>query len=316
MLNSDVYCIIGGTGFLGQHLLPQLIKQQPSQIRVLTRKVNNTTQDNTAICYVQGDLLTIDSIENFILPNAIVINLAYLQQATAEANIRAVENLAKICKQKQVKKLLHVSTAVVVGATAMPIITEDTLCEPLSDYEKNKLAIEQMLIATLNNVVPLVLLRPTAIFGKGGQNVVKLIEDLQRNSKILRWLKLSLYRDRNLNLVAVDNVVAAIVFLAELPATKQVEAFIISDDEFEKNNYSAIMHIASEVLHQTQFMPLPFINYLLPPLLKWRRRSQWNPKRIYSSTKLERYGFHKPVSFNQAIYDYIVALGASRGSKI
>jgi nucleoside-diphosphate-sugar epimerase len=221
--------------------------------------------------------------------------------------------LATICSQQQVKQLLHISTAVVAGKTAATIVTEETICEPVNDYEKTKLAIEQELIDSLNTKIPLVILRPTAVFGEGGKNLVKLIADLQQDSAFIKWLKLSLYHNRKLNLVAVENVIAAIFFVMQIPTHSPVEYFIISDDEFEQNNYNTIVNIASQISNQSQSKPLPLINHVLPFLLKWRQRSQANPKRIYSSEKLTSRGFCKPVLFEDSARAYIAALCAKLG---
>lgn len=306
MSEQNTYCIIGGNGFLGRHLLDTLKKNQVISIRVLTRQTVIAHQPTAKFAFIQGDLLDQQSLLDFLVPGAIVINLAYLNNACQD-NLTAANNLAQACLQRQVKQLLHVSTAMITGKNQDDIISETTVCYPVSEYEINKLAIEHLLITKLRAFIPLTILRPTAIFGVGGKNLLKIIQDYKFDSLFMRKLKYSLLQARPMHLVAVENVVAAIIFLTNQPVN---DDYIIADDEFANNHYGFIVQTSNKILDYPKItaFPLPFITKLLPLLLKLRGRSQTNPQQCYSSTKLTQAGFIKPVSFTPAVEQYIQQL--------
>jgi nucleoside-diphosphate-sugar epimerase len=141
---QKIICLIGGTGFVGQHLLTLLLTDLTiTEIRVLTRQgVPSIAHER--IKYIQGDLRDPKCLENFILPNAIVINLAYLADKQKQ-NVNIMHHLAMVCLNLRAAYLIHLSTAVVVGEVSDTIIQEEIKCHPLSDYEKIKYEIEKPL---------------------------------------------------------------------------------------------------------------------------------------------------------------------------
>ena len=76
--------------------------------------------------------------------------------------------------KKHIKRLIHCSTAVVAGRVNDNIVTEQTECNPRTEYEKTKYQIEQILTQKARNHFPLTILRPTAVFGENGKNLLKL----------------------------------------------------------------------------------------------------------------------------------------------
>ena len=68
--------ILGGTGFIGRHLVDYFLNQGVGPIRILTRKkdlINN-------ISFVQGDLLSSNSLNELVNGQELVINLAYISE--------------------------------------------------------------------------------------------------------------------------------------------------------------------------------------------------------------------------------------------
>ncbi len=204
-------CVLGGTGFIGRHLLNSLERSDGFKVKVLSRykKKRNCYLDHFQL--VEGDIRVFDSLVHFLVPNAIVINLIYLNKASANDNIRAMDNLAKACIKVSVGRLIHCSTAVVAGNVKDDVITEKTPCSPVNIYEKTKLKIENLLLEKLEGKCELVIVRPTAVFGPYGKNGLKLIAELLSVPRFIRMIKSSLYAKRRLNFVSVTNVVDAIL---------------------------------------------------------------------------------------------------------
>ena len=291
-------CITGGTGFLGRHLVELLRNDAGTRVRVLTRGRGGAAFPDT-VELIAGDLMRPESLETFVEPGAVVINLAYLGDRSSKDNIGAVKNLARLCKAAGASRIVHVSTAVVAGRVDDMVITEDSACRPHSEYERIKLAVECALVEELDETCPAVIVRPTAIFGEGGRNLLKTLNDLVSSGRLVNLIRLALYSHRRLNLVHVDNVVAAIWFLARQDGNGHGERYIVSDDEFEENNYTDVARIAAAELGLPPSRPtqMPFRFVVLAALLRLAGRSNINPRRIYSPDKLLARGFRKPVSF-------------------
>src|SRR5947208_3098095 len=63
------------------------------------------------------------------------------------------------------------------------------------------------------------------------------VEDLRHGAAWKNYLRLSLYGDRKLNFVSVENVAAALIFLADTNLPSRDELFILSDDDEDGNSY-------------------------------------------------------------------------------
>lgn len=301
--NNKVVCVTGGSGFVGTRLVQLLKKEKGLRVKILSRAAKSQADILCPTNAVKGDLLDYDSLIRFLEPHAIVINLAYLSGRSKEENIKAMENLSKACVVVGVERLIHCSTAVVVGSVINDRITEATICKPVSEYEVTKLEIENLLLRNLKGLCSVIIVRPTAIFGAGGRNLIKHAKELITEPYLKRIIKTSLYAKRRLNLVPVENVVAAIWYLARLDANIDGQCFIISDDEVPENNYQDVMALLSKHfgIRQTYVIPLPLQELILSILLRITQHTNSNPRRIYSCEKLISVGFKKPISFNSEI---------------
>jgi nucleoside-diphosphate-sugar epimerase len=109
-----------------------------------------------------------------------------------------------------------------------------------------------------------------------------------------------------MNIVCVNNVVAAIKLLMLTDEKINGEVFIVSDDESPYNNYRYVerymMH--SLGLSGYQFPVVPAPHFALGMLLRFAKRSNINPRRIYSCQKLLSIGLKKDVSFENGLADF------------
>lgn len=300
-------CITGATGFLGKYVVRRLLSTTDFSLRLLSRNPKkNLFASNSRISFFRGDLLDADSLKTFLQPDSLVINLAYLNDATREENLQAVRSLLSFSSEKNCPRFLHCSTAVVVGFTSADTIDENTPCHPVTEYERIKYDIEQLVLKETSPQMETVSIRPTAIYGPGGKNLVKLADDLTNDRGILRFLKNSLYGTRKLNAVCVENVAAAIAFLATTEKLVGGETYNVSDDDAGENNYRDLARYLgrSLKLHSRHFSRVPIPNFLLRSALALAGRSNTNPQRTYSSQKIESLGFRKPVSFTEGLKSF------------
>ena len=282
--------ITGGTGFIGRHLVDRLTHDGIA-FEILSRQSGDLRD--------RVDLRGCDA----------VVNLADSADWSRQDVDAIAENLATAAIASGVRRFVHVSTAAVVGRSNAEVVDEQTECRPANAYEIRKLRLEQQLEKALAGRVDLVILRPTAVFGPGGQNALKIANDLRRDARLKGSLRWSFLRRRRLNLVAVSNVVEAIVFVLMREEPFRGERFIVSDDEDPSNNYGDVATELAKSL-RIDFHPsmIPLLDRLVPLALRLRRRSLTNPNTRFSSAKLRRAGYRPAIALRDELDRFAASL--------
>lgn len=298
--DTETIVIIGGSGFIGEHLLPSLTHLRDIEIRVLIHR--NNIKPYPGVSFVEGDLLCPDSLDSLLSKNCTVINLAYLRQD----NFNAMLNLGEACARNHIKRLIHCSTAAVVGRVSNDEITERTSCAPISEYEKTKLQIEGILLEKAAGRFEISILRPTAVFGPMGNNLVKLANQLFTGNNVVNYLRSCLFNRRRMNLVCVENVTAALIFLVFAEKVDQ-ETFIVSDDNSSINNYGCVENRMLEVFEKPYPIQILFIpSFVLRVLLQLAGKTNTKVSIQYNDQKLVALGFKKPQTFEGALDAFIM----------
>lgn len=253
-----------------------------------------------------GDLRDAESLRLFLEPDCTVVNLVYLWNGGELENVAVTKNLLEACKLGQVRRLIHCSTAAVVGRAPDNDVTENTVCRPITEYGITKLKIEKIIVDAADGNFDAAILRPTGVFGPGGEPLRRLAGDLVNGSRFRNYLKSCLFGKRRMNLVHISNVVAAITFLIERPEHLRGEVFIVSDDERWGNNFLDIERVLMRSLNCAKYpwprIPLPL--GLLGLLLRYLGRNNINPRCNYMQDKLQNLGFKSPVVFEDGLLEY------------
>lgn len=302
-----VVSVIGASGFIGHHLLSLLSGKDGLEIRVLVHRKKPQISERGNVRFVEGSLLHPETLEQLLEPGCIVLNLVYMASCSALENIEAIDNLARACAERGVKRLVHCSTAVVVGEVVADIVDEGSPCSPRTPYEQTKLEMERRLLSKASASFEVTVLRPTAVFGAHGKNLLKMADALTKGNRLLNYLKSSVFKNRSLNLVCVDNVAAALLFLGLTERHVDGEVFIISDDNSALNNYRDAENLLVKKLLLKAY-PIPRIPVpvsVLGFLLKLVGRSQSNPLVKFSDRKLASFGFRKPMNFEMGVDRFV-----------
>lgn len=306
----QMIAITGASGFIGKRLAMELAQIGEYEVRVFSRNRQRDLMEKNFppnVEIVEGDLLDRASIEKLLKPGCTLINLAYLWHGGEAENLEATDNLIAACRNMSVGRLIHCSTAVVVGRAAGNKITEETPCKPVTEYGVTKLKIEQAVAgAAAQKYFDLAIVRPTAVFGLEGEQLKKLVSDLEQDNLWVNYAKSCLYGERRMNLVHVANVIAAIVFLARHPKPIGGEVFIVSDDDNPNNNFAYVEQVLKGSLGIGDY-PLPKMtlpSWVLSALLALRGRNNINPLCDYDPGKLLGLGFERPVSLEEGLAEY------------
>lgn len=302
--------ITGASGFIGVHLVRALLRAGGYRIRILSRSSQAEARQAAFPADVEifsGDINDPVSLARFLAPGCTVINLVYLRNESEQRNLVAIGNLLAACKAGGITRLIHCSTADVAGRTPDRRVVESSPCRPRSAYATTKLKIEAAILAVDQDSHEVAILRPTAVFGPGGQNLKKLAHAMVHGNRLTNDLRACVFGRRHMNLVHVDNVVAAIMFLADRVNALSKEVFIVSDDDAVSNNFASVERALMNGFGlQSSRLPRVLLpSWLLSLTLRLLGRSNVNPLCIYDSGKLRSIGFERPVPFDDGLSRYI-----------
>ncbi len=153
--------VIGGAGFIGSHIIDELIKSDVKEI-VIYDNFTRGTPDNiersikdprVKIFSHGGDILHTDILDKAMKRVDGVFHLAALwllhcheyPDSAFEVNIRGTFNVAQACIRNKVKRLVYSSSASVYGDAAEIPMSEDHPYNNLTFYGATKIAGEHML---------------------------------------------------------------------------------------------------------------------------------------------------------------------------
>ena len=207
--------VIGGSGFVGTNLCRQLaLKQQDFEI--IDLKMSNQFPEKCKI----ADVRDAETLRNTITGD-VVVNLAAVHRDDVRdkteyqhTNVDGAENVASVCEEKGIKKIVFTSTVAVYGF-AEPGTDESGAINPFNEYGRTKFEAEEKLRQWYaNGDNSLIIVRPTVIFGEGNRgNVFNLLKQIA-SGKFLMVGK----GENKKSMAYIGNIVA---FLDTCVATEQ-----------------------------------------------------------------------------------------------
>jgi nucleoside-diphosphate-sugar epimerase len=269
------------------------------------------------VIIVRSDIRDVAALVTNVPSEGVIVNTAYAPSGSAAENVALAEAVADLAARTRSAGLVHISTAVVVGPHAPRLVDEDTPCRPVGDYQRTKLEIERHLAARLRDTCPLIILRPTAVFGEGGANLRKLATDLRSRPAIENYARACLFGRRPMNLVPVETVAAAVLFAASRCADRTT-VWIVSDDDAEGNDFHGVEHTIRRALparaHPLPVVPLPRVLLSMAQRVAGRRTLPVDVR--FSAARLRAAGFVAPVTFPEALARYAEAAASSSFSRV
>lgn len=220
--------VLGGRGFIGGHLLDAL-ERDGRAARVLTRGHGVA---RAGMVEIAGSLEDEASLARLIAPGATVVNLAWSGVAAPADAKRQARSLARACRAGGARRLIHCSSVAVMGGHhALADIDDEVPARPANDYGHAKLAVEHTLIEELDGQMPLVIMRPTSVFGPGGLSLVRMSQSLLYGSRHANYVKSCLFGARLFHLVPVESVVRAILHLDAIDGQGTSNYLVSADDD-------------------------------------------------------------------------------------
>jgi len=304
--------ILGASSFIAKALINEGPYQLP--IKAVARIIPVDQECYKQVEWLQADLLNPLSLDKVFAEGDLVINLVYMQGSSSERNHQMVENLIQACMKSKVSRLVHCSTALVVGATTVSDISESTPCLPLTDYEVTKYGLEKLILSDLHNGLDVAVLRPTAVVGVGSKNLVKLSDQLINSSKITNYFRSSLFGNRPMHLVPVQMVSEALVHLIFSPNPLSKQVYIVAADSDADNNFKKVEGLLRKALgmEQRKIPLLPLPQCFLRSLLRLLGRTDFRLSRNYRTDKLKSTGFQTESSVGGAVMSFGASIKNSK----
>ena len=226
--------VTGGTGFAGSHLVSRLVKKG-ELVRVLVRKNSNIgclKKLDVELCI--GDVIDKNSIKAAIKEIDVVYHIAALfRQARFpdrvywQVNVQGTQNMLEAGYEEGVKRFVHCSTIGVLGHIANPPADETYPYNPGDVYQRSKCEGEKIALKFFRDKkFPVVVVRPTAIYGPGDMRLCKLFKYVSSGRMIILGDGNSFY-----HLVYVEDLVAGF----ELCAQKERaigQVYILGGDKY------------------------------------------------------------------------------------
>lgn len=222
--------VTGATGFIGSHLVEALIRQG-AQVKCLVRNKRclGWVKD-FPVEFVVGNCQEKDSLKQGVQDVDQVFHLAGATTAVKEktyfeVNGLGTENLVQACigNNPRLKKFIYVSSQAAAGpCRSGEKKKESDPCEPVSPYGKSKLLGEELALSH-SHELPLLILRPCAVYGPRDKGFYTLCKCLSRR------IKPGLAdHDQHISMCHVQDIVRAILLAAET-RTESGEIFFLSD---------------------------------------------------------------------------------------
>jgi len=170
-------CIIGGSGFIGHHLV-QILANQGKKLIVIGRSHEPIRNLPKGVRYFAGDYGDKSFLRRVLVDVDEIVDLAYASVPKTSFedpvkdilnNLPSSVNLFEVACSLPIKKLVIVSSGGTVYGKAVKLpISEDHTTKPISPYGITKLAVENyaFMYHALKGL-PVVCVRPANAFGEG-----------------------------------------------------------------------------------------------------------------------------------------------------
>ena len=150
--------VIGGAGFIGSHVVEELLKEDLQEIIVYDNFTRGTRESLASACQnkrveiIEGDITYVDVLNDALKGADYVFHLAALwllhcyeyPRAAFQVNIEGTFNVLEACVKNNIKKLIYSSSASVYGDALQIPMTEEHPYNNRTFYGATKIAGEHM----------------------------------------------------------------------------------------------------------------------------------------------------------------------------
>jgi dihydroflavonol-4-reductase len=253
--------VTGAAGFIGSHLVEALL-QRGVHVRCLVKPTSHLKWvKGLPVEIVYGDCLEKDSLEPGVKDVDLVFHLAGATRAIEaqtyfEVNALGTENLVQACLEHnpRLQKFIYLSSLAAAGPGRNGRKKKESdPCAPVSPYGRSKRRGEELALSQAHEL-PLLILRPAAVYGPRDQAFLFLFQCLAK--RIKPYFPGGV---QHLSLCSVQDLVGALL-LAASARTQSGEIFFLSDgQDYRIEEINDIFAQAMEVAAFRLRLPAPVL---------------------------------------------------------
>ncbi len=291
--------VTGASGFIGRPLVAALLRAGYA-VRAVTRR-QVSFPDSVEVANIPDFMDPIDWNPilrgvDFIVHLAGMAHSRVADTASSEfdqINWIATQRLAQAAKQAGIDRFIYISSVrAQVGASAVQVIREQDEPYPTNQYGRSKLAAEQAIQAA---GVPFTIFRPVVIYGPHPKGNMRTFVRLARS-----FLPLPALRNRR-SLLAVDNLISAIVFALNNPVTIG-ETYLVADPgPMTMREIFAILRKMQGRSLTSIYVPQVIIHL---SLMMFGRKDLWarmSGDLVVDTSKLESVGWRPAIAMSEGL---------------
>ncbi|XP_073472770.1 3 beta-hydroxysteroid dehydrogenase type 7-like isoform X2 [Aquarana catesbeiana] len=213
MAKDLVYLVTGGSGFVGEHIVKFLHKEEyVKEVKIFNMNKGGFIEDlkgGSTITFIKGNITNYNQVLEAVKGVHVVIHTAALVDYLDERpfkeleaiNVGGTENIIKACLASDVPYLLYTSSISAVGPNTnldpMVGITEDTIYhgEHLLSYGKTKAQAERLALLAngqqMNNGNKLTtcIIRPGSIYGEKAQQILNRYQSAKYQNNRINYIQ-------------------------------------------------------------------------------------------------------------------------------
>lgn len=175
--SSDV-CVIGGTGFIGSHVVQRFLRGG-MRVSVMARNTRGLAPpfDDESVTLHRGDIADPDVVSRAVAGVPVVVNLAHgggggSAEEVATRMVGGAATIARACLAHNTRRLIHLGSlaSLYLGAKSQKLTGEtepDPHFERRGDYARAKAMTDRLLLdMAVSEGLPLCILRPGIVLGR------------------------------------------------------------------------------------------------------------------------------------------------------
>ncbi|NGX35225.1 MAG: UDP-glucose 4-epimerase [Candidatus Anoxychlamydiales bacterium] len=187
--------VIGGAGYVGSKLVPELLNQKHQVIvydlYIYGDHIFDTVNDKNDLKQIKADVRDLKKLDQALHNVDAVIHLACISNDPSfelnpklgkSINLDSFEPLVKLAKKHKVKRFIYASSSSVYGLKSEPNVTEEMSLEPLTDYSKFKAECEKILLKHMDDDFESCIIRPATVCGYSPRQRLDVIVNILTNN--------------------------------------------------------------------------------------------------------------------------------------